>query len=90
MEKQRRDLIAVTSFLAFLGIVLIVISLATDNWVVSNPKTKKNGTVDIETSRVNHVNFGLFKGQRTLNFGVGGRPLALTGWQVMFNIAIFV
>lgn len=77
MEKQQKKFIAATFFLALLGIVLIVVSLATDHWVESHHEDNRetqNGT----SQRKIDVNFGLFKGNRTHNNGVGLREMGLT------------
>jgi hypothetical protein len=84
MEQQQRTLIIFTFFLALIGITLIVVSLATDNWVESNPQTLKNKTSGSESQK-SDVNFGLFKGYRILNYGFGQRKSGLSGDKIVIN-----
>ncbi|KAH3708228.1 clarin-3-like isoform X1 [Dreissena polymorpha] len=61
MDKQKKTLIVLTAFLACGGILLTVVSLATDKWVESNPKL---GTHANNSDPHSEANFGLFKGNR--------------------------
>lgn len=72
MEKRKKVLILVTIILAIAAIVLVVTSLATENWVESTPE-RKNATAN-ENSKNNEVYFGLFKGKKTLDFSFSPRP----------------
>ncbi|KAK3597743.1 hypothetical protein CHS0354_006098 [Potamilus streckersoni] len=71
MSAGKKKLIICTIFPALASVVLISAALATHFWVTSSPekKTSNNGTIGFENS----VNFGLFKGHKTINFGIGTR-----------------
>ena len=71
MEKRKKLLILATVILAIAAIVLVVTSLATENWVQSTPARKNY------TTENNEVSFGLFKGNKVLNFGFASRPSKL-------------
>lgn len=57
------------------GIAFVVISLSTDFWVESTPKLRSYTNF---TNPVNEANFGLFKGHRNINFGLGQRESDLS------------
>ena len=69
MEKRKKLLILATIILAVAAIVLVVTSLATENWVESTP-IGKNSTA---ANSKNDVSFGLFKGKKVLDFGFSQR-----------------
>lgn len=68
MEKRKKLLILTTAISAVAAIVLVVTSLATENWVQSTPSRKNYTTAN------NEVSFGLFKGKKVLDFGFASRP----------------
>lgn len=61
-----------TIILAVAAIVLVVTSLATENWVESAP-VRKNASAE-ENSKNNEASFGLFKGKKILDFSFAPRP----------------
>ncbi|XP_052251103.1 clarin-2-like isoform X2 [Dreissena polymorpha] len=70
MEKNKKLLISTTIVLSFFAVLLILISLATDSWVESNPKLLN--TVN-NTRGESEANYGLFKGFRIKDVGFGPR-----------------
>lgn len=69
MEKRKKLLILATIILAVAAIVLVVTSLATENWVESTPVGKNTTAANSK----NDVSFGLFKGKKVLDFGFSQR-----------------
>ena len=77
MEKYQKVLIGITCLPALASIVLTVVSIASDNWVESQPWLYQNGS--LQEVNANKLNFGLFKGFRYIDFGIALRESSLKG-----------
>ncbi|XP_046335097.1 clarin-3-like isoform X1 [Haliotis rufescens] len=80
MEPKKKNAMAVTLVLGILGVSLLIASFATDNWVTSSPVLKRstqtpgNDTDGSATKYTGNITFGLFRGHRVLDYGIGPRP----------------
>lgn len=70
MDSRKKRLLYLTLTLALSAVVALVVSLATDFWVVSTPRLHVNGSLSEKYSK---ANFGLFKGFRNIDYGLSGR-----------------
>ncbi|XP_067657416.1 clarin-3-like isoform X2 [Haliotis asinina] len=80
MEQKKKNAMAVTLVFGILGVSLIIASFATDHWVKSSPVLKRstqtpgNDTDGSATKYTGNITFGLFRGYRVLDYGIGPRP----------------
>ena len=86
MEKRKKVLIFATIILSLAAIVLVVTSLATDYWVQSSPKRTTNTSTEARTS--NEVAFGLFNGEKTLDFSFGVRREKISSKFVFIPLSV--
>ncbi|KAL3864019.1 hypothetical protein ACJMK2_005731 [Sinanodonta woodiana] len=74
MTAGKKKLIIFTIVPAIASVALISAALGTNYWVISSPKSKKyTSSSNITNANENSVNFGLFNGHKTLDFGNGPR-----------------
>ncbi|XP_046545430.1 clarin-2-like isoform X2 [Haliotis rubra] len=80
MEPKKKNAMAVTLVFGILGVSLLIASFATDHWVKSSPVLKRstqspaNETDGSATKYTGNITFGLFRGYRVLDYGIGPRP----------------
>ena len=90
MESHQKNKIILTFFLALVGVALIIVSLATDHWVRSDPVLDQHSAnVSLNSSRPvqpSFAYFGLFKGLRSKDVGFGARDGKIDGMQLNFTL----
>lgn len=88
LDRKKRGCFFATFVLALVAVALLSVSMATDYWVVANPRkivdqttvdSAKNVTDDLGTKFRGKVNFGLFHGYKELNHGLGVRKGEIKG-----------
>jgi len=86
MNFKKRSFIFVTFFVSCLAISLLAAALGTEHWVSAECvregefKDKSSGT----------INFGLFKGSRLLNFGLGERHYPMNMQDILYKERTFL
>ncbi|ESO93095.1 hypothetical protein LOTGIDRAFT_232832 [Lottia gigantea] len=84
MRDNKKGYLILTFFLGLAGVILMVVAFATENWIVAHPVKNhtisdvNNNTDDASADFPKYtgiITLGLFKGQRTLNYGFGDRSL---------------
>lgn len=93
MESKQRYFIGLTVVLAVIGVVLLVTSFVTDNWVSAKPQRSTDNTTLTESEpgiNTGNSSFGLFKGKQSLKFLAGSRSFPLVGsytFLIIVNVA---
>ncbi|KAI8789987.1 clarin-3 [Biomphalaria glabrata] len=76
-----KRLIALSVFIAIIGVGLIVAAFATDNWIHSTPRAnetmRRNNSSGTASGFTANVTFGLFTGYKSIDFGIGPRSYNL-------------
>lgn len=80
LEERQKLFVILTLILTLVGLGLMVGSFATDNWIKATAH-KSNYTISANSTNEPNMNatFGLFRGERAINYGNGVRSQSLTG-----------
>lgn len=81
MNFKKRSLIFVTFFISCLAIALLGAALGTEHWLEASC-TRKG---DFSEKSNGTINFGLFRGFRHLNYGVGDRHYRMHMLEILFR-----
>ena len=83
MEKKKRMLFLLTFVLSLIGVGLMAAALGTDFWIVARPvRVVDQNTIggaknvtggQLKTKFQGYINFGLFRGYKELDHGLGVR-----------------
>lgn len=75
MDIVQKILIYLTFIICFGCLILLSVSLATEEWLKSKPIIERDGPNNTTGRKFEgEINFGLFSGKKNLNFGFGDRP----------------
>lgn len=79
LEERQKLFVILTLILTLVGLGLMVGSFATDNWIKATAH-KSNYTISANSTNEPNMNatFGLFRGERAINYGNGKRRHSLT------------
>ena len=82
MDKRKRIFVVLTIIFTLASVGLIVAAFATDNWIKGDAELK-NITITNRTNTNNipyaHIRFGIFRGERTIDYGFSPRPQIISG-----------
>lgn len=80
LEERQKLFVLLALILTLVGLGLMVGSFATDNWIKATAH-KSNQSISANSTNEPNMNgtFGLFRGDRVINYGNGPREQSLTG-----------